>query len=125
MIPAFFHKVSQITENNSGLYFRCLIAAITCFVVLAATAKVTHSENTILRFIMSLSGIALFWCIAIGGVWLSHRNLVTITKSCNIAVRAVQALGWAFQWIYSVALLVWFLALIALTFFVPINVLVS
>lgn len=123
MTPVYFHNISVIISERRKLLFYTFVCS---FCVLASSSLLRHLisiDNTLLRLLSAMSGVTLFWCVALCCLWLSYRKDPINVKSANSALNFFQSIGQVFHWLYSIIFVLWFVGLIIITIFIPFSVL--
>jgi hypothetical protein len=125
MTPVYFHKISVRVFERRKLIFYLFLGSICLLFGSSLLRHFFSIDNIFLRLTSALSGLTLFWCIALGSLWLSYRNGPVKVNYSNSAINFLQYIGQAFQWLYSVVFGLWFLGLIIMTILIPFSVLFS
>jgi len=125
MTPVYFHNISAIISKRRKLLFYTFLCSI-C--ILGGSSLLRHFisiDNTVLRLISAMSGVTLFWCVALCGLWLTYRKDPLRVKSTDSALNFIHSVGKVFYWLYSIIFGLWFIGLIIMTIFIPFSVLFS
>ncbi len=125
MTPVYFHNISVIISERRKFLFYTFVCS---FCVLVGSSLLRHFisiDHTLLRLISAMSGVTLFWCAALCGLWLCYRKDPIDVKPTNSALNFFQSIGQVFHWLYSIIFGLWFVGLIIMTIFIPFSVLFS
>jgi len=125
MTPVYFHNISAIINERRKLLVYTFLYSI-C--ILGGSSLLKHFisiDSTLLRLISAMSGVTLFWCIALCGLWLIYRKDPLKVKSTNSELNFFKFIGQVFHWLYSIIFGLWFIGLIIMTIFIPFSVLFS
>jgi hypothetical protein len=93
MTPVYFPNISVIISERRKLLFYAFLCSI-C--ILGGSSLLRHFisiDNTLLRLISAMSGVKLFWCVALFGLWLTYRKNPVKVKPTNSALNFFQSIG--------------------------------
>jgi len=125
MTPVYFHNMSVIISERRKFLFYTFVCSLCVLVGSSLLRHFVSIDNTLLRLISAVSGVTLFWCVTLCGLWLSYRKDPLNVKSTNSALNFFQSIGQMFHWLYSIIFGLWFVGLIIMTIFIPFSVLFS
>lgn len=125
MTPAYFHKISVVISERKKFFFYAFFFSVCILFGSSLLRSFISADNTFLRLVNAVSGLALFWCVALGGLWLSYKNGPLKVNASTSVIKTFQFIGHKFQWLYSIIFGIWFIGLIIMTLFIPFSVLFS